>query len=119
MRGAAELKSREEVQTESGQELKFSFKEYMMKRAQLVNEALDKAVPLQYPEAVTEAMRYALPCAVSGMLFGKHIGQPRGFRNRWNSILNTQAYGRRRNGAMHQGRHHVCCFRCSKAAGFL
>ncbi len=32
------------------EELKFSFKEYMMQRAELVNEAMDRAVPLQYPE---------------------------------------------------------------------
>jgi hypothetical protein len=37
----------------------FDFKEYMMQRAARVNAALDKAVPLRYPEVVTEAMRYA------------------------------------------------------------
>lgn len=41
----------------NGASLSFDFKQYMEERAQLVNEALDKAVPLQYPEAVTEAMR--------------------------------------------------------------
>jgi hypothetical protein len=43
----------------------FDFKEYMMQRAMLVNVALDKAVPLQYPEVVTEAMRYAAAMPVS------------------------------------------------------
>ena len=57
MRSAAELKSREEVATTTKLN-SFNFKEYMMTRAQLVNAALDKAVPLQYPEEVTEAMRY-------------------------------------------------------------
>ena len=56
MRSAAELKSREEVATTTKLS-SFNFKEYMVTRAQLVNEALDKAVPLQYPEEVTEAMR--------------------------------------------------------------
>lgn len=63
VRGAAELKSREEVHVGALEERKFSFKEYMMQRAELVNAALDRAVPLQYPEAVTEAMRYKPPQA--------------------------------------------------------
>ncbi len=53
------MKSREEVETSSAVK-SFKFKEYMYKRAELVNEALDRAVPLQYPEAVVEAMRYFL-----------------------------------------------------------
>jgi len=61
VRGAAELKSREEVHAGSAEGRKFSFKEYIMQRAELVNAALDRAVPLQYPEAVTEAMRYNPP----------------------------------------------------------
>ena len=56
VRSAAELKSREEVETSPAVK-SFKFKEYMMQRADLVNQALDKAVPLQYPEAVVEAMR--------------------------------------------------------------
>lgn len=32
----------------------------MVNRAELVNGALDAAVPLQYPEAVVESMRYAV-----------------------------------------------------------
>lgn len=37
---------------------KFDFKQYMGQRAQLVNQALDASVPMQYPEVVNEAMRY-------------------------------------------------------------
>lgn len=53
---AADLKNREKTHANTGAR-KFSFNDYMMRRAELVNEALDRAVPLQYPEAVTEAMR--------------------------------------------------------------
>ncbi|CAM6094293.1 unnamed protein product [Calypogeia fissa] len=38
----------------------FDLKEYMIAKAKVVNVALDKAVPLQYPETVTGAMRYSL-----------------------------------------------------------
>ncbi|CAL5223044.1 g5500 [Coccomyxa viridis] len=38
----------------------FNFASYMKERAQLVNEALDKSVPLQYPEIINESMRYSL-----------------------------------------------------------
>ncbi|CAK0784644.1 Geranylgeranyl pyrophosphate synthase [Coccomyxa viridis] len=38
----------------------FNFGTYMKERAQLVNEALDKSVPLQYPETINESMRYSL-----------------------------------------------------------
>ena len=37
----------------------FNFASYMKERAQLVNEALDKSVPLQYPETINESMRQA------------------------------------------------------------
>ncbi len=37
----------------------FNFASYMKERAQLVNEALDKSVPLQYPEVINESMRQA------------------------------------------------------------
>ena len=37
----------------------FNFASYMKERAQLVNEALDKSVPLQYPEIINESMRWA------------------------------------------------------------
>ena len=36
----------------------FNFGIYMKERAQLVNEALDKSVPLQYPETINESMRF-------------------------------------------------------------
>lgn len=38
----------------------FDFKSYIGSKARAVHIALDKAVPLQPPEAVTEAMRYSL-----------------------------------------------------------
>lgn len=38
----------------------FEFNSYMGRKAMAVNAALDKAVPLRYPEMVTEAMRYSL-----------------------------------------------------------
>lgn len=36
---------------------RFNFKGYMASRAELVNEALEASVPLQYPEDVVESMR--------------------------------------------------------------
>ncbi|KAL4419453.1 hypothetical protein ABPG77_003566 [Micractinium sp. CCAP 211/92] len=38
----------------------FDFNGYMKERAQLIDAALDKSVPLQYPEVINEAMRYSL-----------------------------------------------------------
>lgn len=38
----------------------FNFASYMKERAHLVNEALDKSVPLQYPEIINESMRSVL-----------------------------------------------------------
>lgn len=38
----------------------FSFESYMRDRAVMVNKALDEAVPLVYPEQLTESMRYSL-----------------------------------------------------------
>lgn len=35
----------------------FNFKAYMAERAALIDAALDKSVPMQYPELVNEAMR--------------------------------------------------------------
>lgn len=43
----------------------FDFKQYMKSRADFIDQALDKSVPMQYPELVSEAMRYP-----------PHIGQP-------------------------------------------
>lgn len=43
----------------------FNFASYMKERAQMVNEALDKSVPLQYPEIINESMRQAyLTCSL-------------------------------------------------------
>ncbi|CAM6047136.1 unnamed protein product [Sphagnum compactum] len=39
---------------------KFDFRAFMVAKAQAVNLALDKAVPLQYPMKLREAMRYSL-----------------------------------------------------------
>ena len=36
---------------------KFDFQQYMGSTAQKVNEALDAAVPMAYPEVLNEAMR--------------------------------------------------------------
>ena len=55
VQATAELRVREAVDTQAS----FNFARYMKQRAELVNEALDRAVPLQYPEAITEAMRSA------------------------------------------------------------
>ncbi|CAK7344063.1 unnamed protein product [Dovyalis caffra] len=38
----------------------FEFNEYMIEKANQVNKALDKAVPLQHPHKIHEAMRYSL-----------------------------------------------------------
>eukprot|EP00887_Chlorella_sp_A99_P002333 scaffold10.g2333.t1 len=38
----------------------FDFGKYMADRAVLIDAALDRSVPLQYPEVVNEAMRYSL-----------------------------------------------------------
>lgn len=35
----------------------FNFGAYMKERAVLVNEALDRSVPLQYPDVIHESMR--------------------------------------------------------------
>lgn len=37
----------------------FDFKQYMKQRAELIDQALDKSVPMQYPELVNESMRCA------------------------------------------------------------
>ena len=56
IQATAEVLSRPDVQSHAE---RFNFKQYMVNRAELVNDALDAAVPLQYPEAVVESMRYA------------------------------------------------------------
>ena len=42
----------------------FDFGLYMKDRAVLIDAALDKSVPLQYPEVINEAMRYSLLAGV-------------------------------------------------------
>ncbi|GAX80153.1 hypothetical protein CEUSTIGMA_g7591.t1 [Chlamydomonas eustigma] len=50
----------EAVTTRPIEAAQFDFESYMVERAKLVNKALDQAVPLVYPETLTEAMRYSL-----------------------------------------------------------
>ena len=38
----------------------FDFASYMSDRGALVNKALDAAIPVKYPEVLTESMRYSL-----------------------------------------------------------
>lgn len=38
----------------------FDFASYMGEKAKAVNAALDKAVPMQYPEKIHGSMRYSL-----------------------------------------------------------
>lgn len=48
----------QEVQTKSSSA--FDFASYMTERGNLVNKALDAAIPVKYPEVLTESMRYSL-----------------------------------------------------------
>lgn len=52
----------------------FDFKLYMADRAQIIDAALDKSVPLQYPEVINEAMRYSL--LAGGCWRGRRVGHP-------------------------------------------
>lgn len=54
------LKEVEKEVVEAEVEEGFNFEKYMYKKAQAVNVALDKAVPMQYPEKLRESMRYSL-----------------------------------------------------------
>jgi hypothetical protein len=65
-RAAADVLEAEQQQRQAGGALaangqngapKFDFKQYMAQRAELVNQALDASVPMQYPELVNESMR--------------------------------------------------------------
>jgi len=38
----------------------FNFQEYMGERAKIIDDALDRSIPEQYPEIIHEAMRYSL-----------------------------------------------------------
>lgn len=54
VQATAEVLSRPGVHSRAD---RFNFRQYMADRAELVNEALDASVPLQYPEDVVESMR--------------------------------------------------------------
>lgn len=43
-----------------GLAIEFDFNEYMRSKAEAVNKALDKAIPLEYPQKLHESMRYSL-----------------------------------------------------------
>lgn len=57
MQATAEVLSRPDTHIHAD---RFNFKGYMASRAELVNEALEASVPLQYPEDVVESMRSVL-----------------------------------------------------------
>jgi geranylgeranyl diphosphate synthase type II len=50
----------EEVATAVKAGTEFDFASYMTERGALVNKALDAAIPVKYPEVLTESMRYSL-----------------------------------------------------------
>ena len=52
----------------------FDFGSYMADRAKLVNDALDQAVPLKYPEDLTESMRFVIKIS-QGLYEPKVTGQ--------------------------------------------
>ena len=41
--------------------IEFDFNKYMLAKEMEMNEALDRVVPLRYPEKLHESMRYSLP----------------------------------------------------------
>ena len=63
----------------------FDFAAYMKERAMLMNDALDKSVPLQYPEAVTESMRCA--CERPSLLCMRHAEDPSKASERASKVL--------------------------------
>nr|QFH23054.1 geranylgeranyl diphosphate synthase [Taiwania cryptomerioides] len=48
------------TEKENGKAVAFDFNEYMQSKGVAVNKALDKAIPLEYPEKLHESMRYSL-----------------------------------------------------------
>ena len=62
----------------------FDFRQYMAERAQIIDAALDKSVPMQYPEVINESMRYSLLagewCGGSGGSRGSKERRPGGRR---------------------------------------
>lgn len=61
MRCIAEVTVREEKTAKPS----FDFNRYMGERAKLIDAALDKSVPMQYPEVINESMRYSLLAGVA------------------------------------------------------
>lgn len=84
----------------------FNFKQYMGQRAELMNQALDASVPMQYPELVNESMRcifvgVSALCSCASFLFdGPQWETPRLYNARF--------------GVLHKGTpahmpcHHLC-----------
>ncbi len=62
VQATAEVLSRPDVHSRAD---RFNFRQYMTDRAELVNGALDAAVPLQYPEDVVESMRWGCTASAS------------------------------------------------------
>lgn len=59
-RCVAEVSARPEAGAAVASKRSFDFGAYMKDRATLIDAALDRSVPLQYPEVINEAMRYSL-----------------------------------------------------------
>ena len=49
------------LQEETKKGIEFNFNKYMLAKEMEMNEALDRVVPLRYPEKLHESMRYSLP----------------------------------------------------------
>nr|WID94116.1 GGPPS [Taxus x media] len=56
----AQLVDLAETEKAEGKDIEFDFNEYMKSKAVAVDAALDKAIPLEYPEKIHESMRYSL-----------------------------------------------------------
>ena len=56
----AEVTTKREQPPAAAAKPAFDFKMYMAERAQLIDAALDRSVPMQYPEVINESMRYSL-----------------------------------------------------------
>jgi len=57
---AARIVCTAETSVEEQKKTGFDFNQYMGERAKLIDAALDKSVPMQYPEVINESMRYSL-----------------------------------------------------------
>nr|AGM53487.1 geranyl geranyl diphosphate synthase-like protein [Cephalotaxus mannii] len=56
----AQLADLAKTEKEKEKDIGFDFKEYMKSKAVAVDKALDKAIPVEYPEKIHESMRYSL-----------------------------------------------------------